>query len=59
MPINDAKELTNRIFEHEKIDIKFSYNYDFIQSILPDFENKKAYGSELSVKDIMKQYLVE
>lgn len=57
--INDAKELTNRIFEHEKIDIKFSYNYDFIQSILPDFENKKAYGSELSVKDIMKQYLVE
>lgn len=57
--INDAKELTNRIFEHEKIDINFSYNYDFIQSILPDFENKKAYGSELSVKDIMKQYLVE
>lgn len=57
--INDAKELTNRIFEHEKIDIKFSYNYDFIQSILPDFENKKAYGSELSVKDIMKPYLVE
>lgn len=57
--INDAKELTNRIFEHEKIDIKFSYNYDFIQSILPDFENKKAYGSELSVKDIMKQYLIE
>lgn len=57
--INDAKELVNRIFEHEKIDIKFSYNYNFIQRILPDFENKKAYGSELSVKDIMKQYLVE
>lgn len=57
--INDAKDLVNRIFEHEKIDIKFSYNYDFIQRILPDFENKTAYGTDISVKDIMKQYLLD
>lgn len=56
--INDAKDLINRIFEHEKINIKFSYNYDFIQRILPEYENKNAYGTELSVKDIMKQYLI-
>lgn len=57
--INDAKDLVNKIFEHEKIDIKFSYNYDFIQNILPNYENKKAYGTEISVKDIMKQYLIK
>lgn len=43
----------------KKIDIKFSYNYDFIQRILPDFENKTAYGTDISVKDIMKQYLLD
>ena len=57
--INDAKDLVNRIFEHEKIDIKFSYNYDFIQRILPDLEKKTAYGTDISVKDIMKQYLLD
>lgn len=57
--IHDATILINRIFEHEKIDIKFSYDYDFIQSILPDFKNKKAYGTDIPVKDIMKQYLID
>lgn len=57
--IADAKDLISKIFEHEKIDIKFSYNYDFIQKILPKYEDKNAYGTEISVKDIMKQYLIE
>lgn len=57
--IHDATIMVNMIFEHEKIDIKFSYDYDFIQSILPDFENKKAYGTDITVKEIMKQYFID
>lgn len=57
--IADAKNLISKIFEHEKIDIKFSYNYDFTQKILPKYEDKNAYGTEISVKDIMKQYLID
>lgn len=57
--IEDANELVNKILKHEKINIHFSYGYDFIQRILPNYENMKAYGIDISVKDIMKQYLIE
>lgn len=54
--MKEAEELLNKIFKHENLDIVFSYNCDFIQSNMREYGNMNAYGTEISVKEIMKQY---
>lgn len=54
--INKAETLVNQIFQEEKLNIQFVYNYDFIQNIAKEYANKIGFGTNKSIKDLMKQY---